>query len=78
MFDFLDSHGIPYERVDHPAVFTCDEARRLVPPIDGAETKNLFLRDGKGHRHFLLSVPGEKVVDLKALSASLGILLASA
>jgi Ala-tRNA(Pro) deacylase len=73
IFDFLSNNSIPYERVDHPPVLTCEEARRLVPQIAGAETKNLFLRDGKGKNHFLLAVPAEKNVDLKALSGALGI-----
>lgn len=73
IFEFLNSNAIPYERVDHPPVFTCEEAKRLVPHLIGAETKNLFLRDAKGRKHFLLSVPSEKNVDLKALSASLNI-----
>ena len=73
IFEFLDTNLISYQRVDHPPVFTCEEARRLVPSISGAETKNLFLRDGKGKLHFLLSVPAEKNVDLKALSSALGI-----
>jgi Ala-tRNA(Pro) deacylase len=71
IFDYLDSRGISYLRIDHPPVFTCEESERLVPPLDGAKTKNLFLRDGKGRRHFLVSVPPEKNVDLKALSVEL-------
>jgi len=73
IFKFLDSNAIAYERVDHPAVFTCEEAKRLVPSLAGAETKNLFLRDAKGRRHFLLSVPAEKNVDLKTLSTIIAV-----
>lgn len=71
ILQFLSDHSIPYERVDHPAVFTCEEAERLVPPLPGADTKNLFLRDKKGQRHFLIVVGYEKSVDLKALSTVL-------
>ncbi len=71
IFNFLDSHQIEYQQVDHPPVYTCEEAKRLVPDLPGAETKNLFLRDGKGQRHFLLAVAPEKNVDLKTLSKSL-------
>lgn len=73
IFEFLQSNQIIYERVDHPPVFTCEEAKRLVPHLDGLATKNLFLRDGKGKKHFLLAVPSEKNVDLKALSTNLSI-----
>lgn len=71
--EYLKQLGIGYERVDHPPVFTVEEARRLVPPIAGAPTKNLFLRDDKGRRHFLLTVEDGKSVDLKALAAAEGL-----
>ena len=71
IIELLSKHGIAFERVDHPPVFTCEEAGRLVPKLPGAKTKNLFLRDGKGKRHILLSVPSEKTVNLKALGALL-------
>src|SRR5450759_1931534 len=73
IYEFLDGHGIAYQRCDHPAVFTVAEMKRLVPPLDGAHTKNLFLRDKKGRRHVLVVVGSDKQVDIKALSAALGL-----
>jgi Ala-tRNA(Pro) deacylase len=71
--DLLDAHGIAYRRYDHPAVFTCEEAARLVPvEADGVHTKNLFLRDKKGRRHWLVVTTCAKQVDLKALAPKLG------
>jgi len=72
IYQFLDQHDIAYERHDHPPVFTCEEAERLVPPLGAVATKNLFLRDNKGKRHFLVSVGFEKSVDLKKLSSVIG------
>lgn len=72
IYNFLEKNGIDYQRFDHPAVFTCEEADRLVPPMPGIRSKNLFLRDRRGKRHFLVIVPAEKSVDLKALSRDLG------
>ncbi|MDP1892324.1 MAG: prolyl-tRNA synthetase associated domain-containing protein [Gemmatimonadaceae bacterium] len=69
---FLATHGIVCDRVDHPPVFTIDEVERLVPPLDGAATKNLFLRDKKGTRQALVVVGADKPVDLRALAASTG------
>lgn len=73
IYEFLAQNGIEYQRQDHPAVFTCEEALRLVPPLPGAKTKNLFLRDRKGRRHFLVVVGYEKAVDLRGLTALLGV-----
>ena len=53
-------------------MFTCEEATRLVPPLPGAEAKNLFLRDRRGKRHFLVAVAYEVAVDLTALSHVVG------
>ncbi|MFC2108546.1 prolyl-tRNA synthetase associated domain-containing protein [Candidatus Bipolaricaulota bacterium] len=73
VYPFLVEHSIEYERVDHPPVFTCEEAEQLVPALSGADTKNLFVRDKKGRRHFLVAVGHDKSVDLKTLSSALGV-----
>jgi len=73
IYQFLVEHNITYERHDHPPVFTCEEADRLVPELPAAKTKNLFLRDKRGRRHFLVVVGYEKVVDLKMLAPLVGV-----
>ena len=70
--DFLRRHGIAAARHEHAAVMTVEESEQLVPPLPGAKTKNLFLRDKKGARHFLVTVPAARSVDLNALGAVLG------
>ncbi|MEE4605449.1 MAG: YbaK/EbsC family protein, partial [Desulfobacteraceae bacterium] len=72
VYQFLADHHIEYQRHDHPAVFTVADVERLVPPLPAAKTKNLFLRDKKGKRHFLVVVPARKRVDIKALGAAIG------
>lgn len=72
IYQFLADHQIEYERCDHPPVFTVEDVHRYVPPLPAAKTKNLFLRDGRGRRHFLIVVEGDKRVDLKALPDFLG------
>ena len=69
---FLRHHGIAARRFDHAAVMTVEESERLVPRLPGAKTKNLFLRDKKGARHFLVTVPHDCAVDLKTLGTALG------
>ncbi len=69
---FLREHGIDAPRHEHPAVMTVEESLRLVPKLPGAKTKNLFLRDKKGARHFLVTVPHDRAVDLEALGAAIG------
>ena len=71
IYQFLKTHGIDYERHDHPPVFTCEDVNRLIPDLPGQKTKNLFICDGKGRQHFLVTVPDEKSVDLKSLAEAL-------
>jgi Ala-tRNA(Pro) deacylase len=70
---FLREHGIAPHRHQHPAVMTVEESLRLVPKLPGSKTKNLFLRDKKARRHFLVSVPHDIAVDIDALGAMLGV-----
>jgi Ala-tRNA(Pro) deacylase len=69
----LAAWDIAYQKVEHPAVFTYAEAEAKVPPMPGAHTKNLFLRDRKGRRHVLVVVSGDKRVDLGALARQLAV-----
>ena len=72
LYQILAKHHIEYERYDHPAVYTVEDVKRLVPPLPAAKTKNLFLRDHKGKRHFLVIVPADRRVDIKALNGLIG------
>lgn len=71
LFAFLEAQGIRAETHDHPPVMTVEESLRLVPSLRGHKTKNLFLRDKKGERHFLVTVPHDRAVDLKTLGDAL-------
>lgn len=71
IFQFLTNHGIEYQRFDHPPVYTVEDVHRLTPDLPGAKTKNLFICEDKKKRHFLVVVPADKRVDLKALPEAL-------
>lgn len=74
VLDRLEAMGIAYELQEHPAVYTIEEMEALGMTLEGETVvKNLFLRDGKGRRHFLVMVPADKTVNLKALTAQLGV-----
>ncbi len=69
----LASLNIDYHAYEHPPLHDCSEADRLALARDGQRTKNLFLRDNYGKRHFVLVTTPEKQVDLKALSRQMGV-----
>lgn len=68
IYAVLQTLGIEYERYDHDAVFTCDEAERAVPNTGAVHTKNLFVRDKRGRRHLLVITTCAKSADLKRLA----------
>jgi len=72
VYDKLESMKIKYEVTDHLAVYTISEMEQL--RIDGMSevVKNLFLRDVKGKRHFLVVLQKDKKVNLKDLQKKLG------
>ena len=72
VYDALDKLGIKYEVVEHEPVHTMEDMDRLGLPAKGTLCKNLFLRDSKGKRHFLVTCDEKKKVDLKALGRTLG------
>ncbi len=68
----LDALGIAYERHDHPPVFTVDEAEQHWASIDATHCKNLFLRNRKGTRHYLVVAEHRKAVSLARVAAIVG------
>lgn len=72
IYDELKRLNIKYEAVEHEPVFTMEDMDRLGLPQKGTLCKNLFLRDSKGKRHFLVTCDEKKKVDLKSLARQLG------
>ncbi|HYT67948.1 MAG TPA: prolyl-tRNA synthetase associated domain-containing protein [Vicinamibacterales bacterium] len=68
----LDALGIPYERHEHPAVFNAEDASKFWDRIPGTQCKNLFLRNKKGDRHYLVVLEISKRADLKDLVKVVG------
>ena len=70
---FLNANHFIYQRVEHPAVFTCAEADLYHSDVVAVSTKNLFLCDKKGRQFFLAVTACEKTVNLEGLSSQLGV-----
>lgn len=72
IFAVLERLGIPYRKTEHAPAFTVEQANHLYGRLPGAHTKNLFLRNKKGDRHYLVIVRSDKRVNLKALQSAVG------
>src|SRR5262245_37922709 len=64
--------GIPYERFEHPPVATVEAAASHWVTIDATHCKNLFLRNQKGSRHYLVILGHSKRADLRAVADQIG------
>lgn len=67
----LNKLAIPFAAHEHEAVFTVAESDAVHAAMPGAHTKNLFLKD-KGGAFWLVTVPSDARVNLKALPAAIG------
>ena len=72
VYDYLNSLQIPYEVTDHAPVYTMEDMVNEGLDKLGTLCKNLFIRDAKGKKHFLVLADNDTRVDLKALGAALG------
>jgi len=73
MLAFFEHHNISFQRWDHPAVFTVEQVNELAIQMPGIHTKNLFLRDKRAIRLFMLVTAGDKLVNLKTIAGRIGV-----
>jgi Ala-tRNA(Pro) deacylase len=68
----LNELEIGYERHEHPPVATVEEAEQHWSGIDATHCKNLFLRNQKGNRHYLVVLMHSKRADLRKIADQIG------
>jgi Ala-tRNA(Pro) deacylase len=72
VYDAIEAMGIQYEKYEHPPVFTGEEAAEHWGPIKATQVKNLFLRNKKGDRQYLVILRIDKQADLRQLVKIIG------
>jgi Ala-tRNA(Pro) deacylase len=72
LIHYLDSLRLEYQIHEHPPVKTVEDAMQYWKEIDAVHCKNLFLRNQKGNRHFLIVMPHDKNVSMKEIQKKLG------
>jgi Ala-tRNA(Pro) deacylase len=68
----LEELGIVFTRHEHPPVATVEAAMVHWGGIDATHCKNLFLRNQKGNRHYLVILTHSKQADLKSVADQIG------
>lgn len=62
---YLKEQKIDFEVTEHKAVFNMEELNTVELPYPEWDAKNLFVRDDKKRNYYLITVKGDKRVDLK-------------
>lgn len=64
-YQYLADHQVEFEITEHGAVFNMADLEAVKLPYPDADAKNLFVRDDKRRNYYLITVKGDKRVDLK-------------
>lgn len=65
VYNYLKENNIWHEITEHKAVFNMEELSEIEVPYPEYDAKNLFVRDDKKRNYYLITVKGDKRVDLK-------------
>lgn len=71
VYDFLNSQNINFDVKDHEAVYTMEEMQTAGLDKLGTICKNLFIRDQKGKKHFLITADDATHINLKDVGVKL-------
>lgn len=71
LFARLEELGLSHRTVEHPPVFTVEEAKVLRGNLPGHHIKNLFLRNKKEEMWLIVALE-DRTIDLKRLGERLG------
>jgi len=72
-YNYLAARGVGYEITEHPAVYNMAEMAEIQLPYPEADAKNLFVRDDKKRHYYMITVQGDKRMDLKAFRKQHGL-----
>ncbi len=65
IYELIKDKNIWYEITEHKAVYNMQELAQIKVPYPERDAKNLFIRDDKKRNYYLITVKGDKKVDLK-------------
>jgi len=71
LYALLDRLVIPYEYIEHPPVPTVEEAMKYWSGIDSGHCKNIFFRNHKGNRHYLVILYYDSKLNIRELEQKL-------
>ena len=70
IYEYLNVNNISYEKINHEAVYNMDELSKIDIPYFDVIAKNLFIRDDKKKNYYLITLKGNKKINLKEFRKS--------
>lgn len=67
VYELLDKLGIEYKVVNHPPLFTYEDAKKYNIKLDAVICKSLFIRNKDKSQYYVFALPIEKKIDLKSV-----------
>jgi Ala-tRNA(Pro) deacylase len=71
LYDLLEKLGISFEYHEHPPVATIDDAKIHWQNLDSGRCKNIFFRNHKGDRHYLVILEHLRQLNIRDLELRL-------
>lgn len=71
LYTLLDTLQIHYDYIEHPPVPTVEEAMKYWAGIDSGHCKNIFFRNHKGDRHYLVILHHSSKLNIRELEQKL-------
>lgn len=65
IYNYLKENNIKYEIDEHKAVYNMEELKDVVLKYTECDAKNIFVRDDKKRNYYLITIKGDKKVNLK-------------
>lgn len=72
IYEYLKKENIWFEVTEHKAVYNMEELASVELPYPEADAKNIFVRDDKKKNYYLITVKGNKRVNLKEFKEKYG------
>ncbi|MGL4694931.1 prolyl-tRNA synthetase associated domain-containing protein [Enterococcus larvae] len=70
--EMLEQLAVPFDCVEHPPVFTTEEADHYIEGLEGVRTKSMFLTNKKKTTFYLLIMDDAQRLDMDAFKTIVG------
>lgn len=71
LYELLSKLAIKFDYCEHPPAPTIEEAKQYWVDLEATHCKNLFFRNHKGNRHYLVVLEHTRQMDIRSIEQSL-------